>query len=79
MTTPALSAAQRRVMDWLSQGWSARCARGAVVEINGTRVCNVDTMQVLERRGLVCRDPDTKLWHATDAGRRLNPNHSRAT
>lgn len=74
MTTPALSSVQRRLMEWMSQGWSARCAYGSAVHINGARVCNIDTMQVLERQGLVWRDPDTRVWKATDAGRALNPN-----
>jgi hypothetical protein len=39
-----LSPAQQRVMLWLSQGWGARVSHGSAVEINGKRVCNVDTM-----------------------------------
>lgn len=38
-----LSPAQQRVMLWLSQGWGARVSHGSAVEINGNRVCNVDT------------------------------------
>lgn len=44
MKKPKLSPAQAKVMHWLSQGWGARVSHGTAVEINGERVCNVDTM-----------------------------------
>lgn len=54
--TPQLTSAQARVMEWLSQGWSARVSHGSAVEVNGERMCNVDTMAALVRLGLVARD-----------------------
>lgn len=71
--TPKLSPAQQRVMLWLSQGWGARVSHGNAVEINGQRVCNVDTMTVLSRMGLVERESRPPYWMATAAGRRLSP------
>ncbi|HBP6378493.1 TPA: hypothetical protein L6A07_25260 [Pseudomonas aeruginosa] len=56
MKKPKLSPAQARVMQWLSQDWGARVSHGAAVEINGERVCNVDTMASLSRMGLVERE-----------------------
>lgn len=76
MNTPIkLSKAQARVMLWLSQNWSARVSHGAAVEINGERVCNVDTMTTLERYGLVTRSAETKCWEATAEGRKLSPSY----
>lgn len=71
---PKLSTAQSRVMLWLSQGWGARVSHGSAVEINGKRVCNVDTMATLTRLGLVERDSST-YWHATEAGKKLSPRY----
>lgn len=70
-----LSKAQARVMRLLSQGWGARLSHGAAVEINSERVCNVDTITVLVRLGLVYRDENTRYWHATPEGRKLSPNY----
>lgn len=65
-----LTAAQTRVMRWLSQGWSAEAANGSSVHVNGSRICNVDTVATLEQRGLV--EPDgPHCWRATAAGRAL--------
>jgi hypothetical protein len=36
--------------------------------INGKRVCNLDTMTVLERKGLVERD-GAYYWRATEKGK----------
>ncbi|ELG7182267.1 TPA: hypothetical protein ACGW3N_000251 [Pseudomonas aeruginosa] len=72
---PKLSKAQEKVMLWLSQGWGARVSHGAAVEINGERVCNVDTMTALEKMGLVSRDPSTRYWKATDEGKKLSPSY----
>lgn len=68
-----LTKAQQRVMDWLSQGWGARVSHGAAVEINGTRVCNVDTMATLVRLGLAERETRAPYWMATEAGRMFSP------
>lgn len=65
-----LTAAQERVMSWLGKGWTGRPAYGSVIEVNGARICNVDTMMALSRRGLVIKDGDGQ-WAATDAGKKL--------
>ncbi|SED35196.1 hypothetical protein SAMN05216178_6900 [Pseudomonas saponiphila] len=70
-----LSAAQQRVMNWLSQGWGARVSHGAAVEINGERVCNVDTMTTLTRLGLVERESRAPYCVATEEGKKLKPGH----
>ena len=62
-------------MDWLSQGWGARVSSGAAVEVNGERICNVDTMTVLVRLGLAERKSRPPYWMATAAGRKLSPNY----
>lgn len=70
-----LSPAQQRVMLWLSQGWGARVSHGSAVEINGKRVCNVDTMTALARMKLVERETRAPYWMATAEGRKLSPNY----
>ena len=70
-----LSPAQQKVMLWLSQGWGARVSHGSAVEINGKRICNVDTMAKLERLGLAERESRPPYWIATDEGRKLSPNY----
>lgn len=72
---PKLSPAQKRVMHWLSQGWGARVSHGNAVEINGDRVCNVDTMATLVRLGLAERESRPPYWMATAEGRKLSPNY----
>ena len=79
MKKSKLSNAQQKVMLWLSQGWGARVSHGAAVEINGQRVCNVDTMSSLVRLGLVERETCAPYWIATEEGRKLNPNYSPET
>jgi hypothetical protein len=68
MAKDRLSPAQERVMKWLRNGWSALQLNGCVIEINGKRVCNLDTMTVLERKGLVERD-GAYYWRATEKGK----------
>lgn len=75
MKKPKLSPAQLRVMLWLSQGWGARVSSGAAVEVNGERICNVDTMASLVRLGLAERESQPPYWMATAAGRKLSPNY----
>lgn len=79
MKKPKLSNAQEKVMLWLSQGWGARVSHGAAVEINGQRVCNVDTITTLVRLGLVERETRAPYWMATEEGRKLSPNYSPET
>lgn len=61
-----LSPAQERVMEWLNGGWDAHTYSGAAIEINGQRVCNLDTMEALIRKGLVVR---TDRWTFRAANR----------
>jgi hypothetical protein len=64
-----LTKSQRAVMTWMSRGWKAYLAGGKTrVEINGNRVCTSDTMDVLEREGLVSR-LGVGAWEPTEAGR----------
>ena len=65
-----LTAAQKRVMSWLGKGWTGRPAHGSVIEVNGQRICNVDTMMALSRLGLVIKDGNGQ-WAATEAGKKL--------
>lgn len=62
-----LTAAQVRVMKWLALGWVAKPGVGSALLVNGSRVCNVDTMISLQRAGLVSVDVD-QCWRATDSG-----------
>jgi hypothetical protein len=75
MNKPKLTDAQQRVMLWLSQGWGARVSHGSAVEVNGKRICNVDTMSALERLGLVERESRPPYWMATAEGRKLSPSY----
>ena len=64
-----LTKSQRAVMIWMSKGWKAYLSGGKTrVEINGNRVCTTDTMEVLERAGLVSR-LGVAAWEATEAGK----------
>ncbi|QMI49996.1 hypothetical protein MBR110_30035 (plasmid) [Burkholderia sp. MBR-1] len=65
--SPKLTAAQARVMLWLSQGWVAEPGAGSTIIVNGRRICNVDTMTALYRAGFAARDEQGR-WHATAAG-----------
>ncbi|PRE39242.1 hypothetical protein C6P97_31350 [Burkholderia multivorans] len=65
--SPKLTAAQLRVMRWLSHGWAAEPGAGSTVTVNGSRICNVDTMQALYRAGFATRD-DHGCWRATPSG-----------
>ena len=64
-----LTKSQRAVMIWMSKGRKAYLSGGKTrVEINGNRVCTSDTMDVLERAGLVAR-LGVAAWEATEAGK----------
>lgn len=70
-----LSPAQSRVMTLMSQNRSARKnPLGCAVYIDDKRVCNIDTMWVLERLGLVHRNARC-LLRATDAGLNWMPGN----
>lgn len=53
-----LSKAQAEVMEWANGGWLIRRSHGSVVEVNGHRLCRIDTMTALERLGLIERVGD---------------------
>lgn len=63
-----LSEAQQRVLKWLGKRWTAMPGQGAAIMLNGKRLCNVDTMQALNRLGYAERDGNG-CWNATEAGR----------
>ena len=63
-----LTKPQRAVMNWLNKGWKAYVASGNRVEVNGHRVCTTDTMDSLERAGLIER-LGVAAWTATEAGK----------
>lgn len=69
-----LTEAQKRVMSWIGKGWSARRSHGTVIEVNGERICNVDTMMALSlalsRTGLA-QQAQEGTWAATDSGKNL--------
>ena len=65
----ALTAPQKRVMEWMSKGWPATMNNGNSIDINGKRVCNIDTVTALIRAGLVVKDGQWS-WKATEAGRK---------
>lgn len=64
-----LTKPQRAVMIWMSRGWKAYVAGGNNrVEINGSRVATTETMEALERAGLVTR-LGVSAWEPTELGR----------
>lgn len=63
-----LSAAQKRVMKWLGYGWSASPHNSSSsFEVNGQKVCNIDTLTSLKNKGLV-KETENGQWVATDEG-----------
>lgn len=71
-----LTDAQKRVMKWLGKGWTSEPGAGTSIHVNGSRICNVDTLMALERMGLVEQrlHGGRKLvgeWQATQAGKDL--------
>ena len=76
MPDPKLTAAQRRVLQWLGYGWKSAPGAGMAIHVNGMRICNVDTMFALQRHGLVEQITDRGLkligqWQATADGAEL--------
>lgn len=64
-----LTKPQRAVMIWMSKGWKAYVSGGKNrVEINGRRVATTDTMDALERAGLVTK-LGVSAWEPTDLAR----------
>lgn len=69
-----LSKVQKSVMAMLGHGWTTGPGAGMSIMINGKRMCNVDTLNALEKHGLVKQmttPHGMKLvgqWKASDAG-----------
>ena len=68
-----ITGAQRRVLRGLGGGVTSEPGAGCSIHINGVRVCNVDTLFALQRRGLVEQVVRGGLkqvgqWRATEAG-----------
>ncbi|MYM92644.1 hypothetical protein [Duganella vulcania] len=63
-----LTDAQRRVLQWIGNGWTTEPGGGARVLVNGKRICNTDTMMALARAGLAVKD-DRGCWSATGKGK----------
>ncbi|MBA9859483.1 hypothetical protein D7S81_25015 [Ralstonia insidiosa] len=76
--SPKLTPAQARVMEWLAWGWVAEAGVGSAVIVNGSRICNVDTMQSLYRAGFATRD-ELGCWRATPSGLALRDRLNQPT
>jgi hypothetical protein len=63
-----LTDAQLRLMNWLAQSWTAYQVGGSAIYVNGGRVCNLDTVTALKKRGYVERAGQWQ-WKATEAGK----------
>lgn len=73
-----LSPAQTRVMTLMSQNLVAhKSLWSCSVLVDGKRICNIDTMLVLQRLGLVYSNArfGWSTWHATDAGLKWRPGN----
>lgn len=71
-----LTNAQKRVMMWLGKGWTSEPGAGTSIHVNGSRICNVDTLKALERMGLVEQRSHSGRqlvgeWQATLAGKEI--------
>lgn len=60
-----LTHAQRRVIEYLVHGHTARREYGSVVYVNGGKIATVATMEALERRQLIKRNGDE--WRINEA------------
>ena len=65
-----LSPTQQRVMKWLGKGWRTEPAAGSALNVNGKRICNLDTLNALQRLGLVNR-LEPGVWEASTLGRNV--------
>lgn len=71
-----LSQTQLKVLCLIGLGWPTTPGNGMGICINGRKVCNVDTMMSLAKRGLaeqVVLDGKAQVgqWQATEYGRNL--------
>lgn len=73
---PALSQTQIKVLRLIGFGHKTTPGSGLAIHINGSKVCNVDTMKSLQRRGLaeqivVDGKQQHGCWQATEEGKSL--------
>lgn len=74
-----LTQTQLQVMKWLGKGWRSEAGAGQNVMVNGRKVCTMQTMQSLQKLGLVEVEPNTPIsptgipwsWQATESGKAL--------
>lgn len=55
-----LTRKQQEVIQWIDGGWTLIQTRGMVIEVNGKRICNRDTINALVKKGLVI---ESERWH----------------
>lgn len=67
MSEKKLTPKQAEVMTWLTGRWQPYVSHGAAVYVNGRRLCNLDTMVVLERRGFA-EKVGRYQWRVTEKG-----------
>lgn len=70
MSSVKLTAPQARVMKMLGHGWTATPITASTFQVNGKKICNIDTLFSLQRKGLVAQD-EKKCWSATEEGKSL--------
>jgi len=68
MSPARLTEAQKRVMKSHGHGWEGRPGAGSSIVVNGARICNVDTMNALQRARLVVSD-ESRCLRATPEGK----------
>jgi predicted transcriptional regulator len=55
-------------MSYMAKGWAANLRYGSVVYINGSKACNLSTIEALVKAGLIQSDGKNG-WKATEQGR----------
>lgn len=55
------------VMTWMRGGWQPYIQAVSIVYVNGRKLCNLDTMTALEKRGFAERVSHLR-WRITKAG-----------
>ncbi|MGP1715756.1 MAG: hypothetical protein ACTS9Y_01125 [Methylophilus sp.] len=48
-----LTKVQQKVLSHLDHGWTTEPGCGMSIHINGQRICNLDTLKSLQKKGLV--------------------------
>ena len=65
-----LTSKQKEVMKWLGYGWKATTEYGGVVYCNGQKLCTLQTIEALVKKGYVEKEGQWK-WKATDEGKHI--------